>query len=138
VLSAKTINAREIVETLNQITKKLLGDLPVKNASFNKEDVHEGGIKNVIRAWLNNVSSDVVVVVAIEHNYYFGCAPHMRDGYGTVACVQLDVGTDKVHEMDKAKQKQICTLLELKVVFADSTLLNGIYTDEMSINLSPK
>ena len=62
----------------------------------------------------------------------------MLDGYGTVACVQLDVGTGQVREMDEAKRKQICTLLEWKVVFADRKARNGIYTDEMPLDPSPK
>lgn len=128
-------NAIKIAHMLKEVNQRRFCNETCKQPSFQfTNDV----IRRVIRAWLKNVSSDVVVVVGIGDRYYFGCAPHMRDGYGTVACVQLDVKTDEVREMDKAKREQICTLLESKVVFADSTLLDGIYTDEQSIDLSPK
>ena len=128
-------NAVKIADMLKDINKLRFCNETCKQPSF---QFTEGEIRSFIRAWLKNVSSDVVVVVRIGHNYYFGCASHMRGGYGTVACVQLDVETDEVREMDAATRKQICALLELKFVFADSTLLNGIYTDEVGIDLSPK
>lgn len=122
-------NAIKIAHMLKEVNQRRFCNKTCKHPSF---QFTKDEIRSVIRAWLKNVCSDVVVVVGIRHKYYFGCAPHMRDGYGTVACVQLDVETGEVHEVNAATREQLCTLLKWKVVFADSKERNGIYTGEIS------
>ena len=125
-------NAIKIAKVLKEVNERRFDNNTCKKPLF---EFTKDKIRNVIRAWLTNVSSDVVVVVGIGHNYYFGCARHMRDAYETVACVKLEVETGEVQEANAATHQQLCTLLEWNAAFAESKEQDGIYTAEVRLKI---